>query len=108
MIEKDFELPKASKELPNDVPADFFDRFPERTLQLAKIRSERRRRNKRLALTIATFSTAAVVLLLVTVVPPERHRSALRAEKVEDVLQDLSDDDLTNMTVVYGSDIMEE
>lgn len=104
----EFKLPKVGKELPHDIPSDFFDLLPERTLLLAKQRLERRRKTRRLVRSIASFSAAAVVLLLLTVVPPLQHRDETRAEKVEDVLQDFSDDDLSNMTVVYGSDIMDE
>lgn len=108
MIEKEFKLPKVGKELPNDIPSDFFDRLPEKTLQMAKQRGDKRRKSKRLVRNIVTFSAAAVVLLLVAVVPPRHEQNPMRAEKVEDVLQDLTDDDLTNMTVVYGADLLEE
>jgi hypothetical protein len=108
MIDKDFELPKIDMPLPKDIPADFFDRLPERTLELAKIRGNRQRRRRQLLRTLTMFSTAAVVLLLVTVVLPKDHRKELRAETLEDVLQDLPDDDLATMNVVYDSELMEQ
>ncbi len=95
------------QEMPYNVPTDFFDRFPEKTLQLAKQRKNRRLRNNRIIRTIAMFSSAAAVLLLLTVVPPSKRQVVRGSENIEDVLQDLSNEDLAKMTEVYGSDMME-
>lgn len=108
MIDKEFELPKAESALPHDLPPDFFERLPERTLQLAKKRYETRRKNRHRHLRMVALSAAAVLLILIAVVVPKSHRKQLHAEKLEDVLRDIPEDDLTNMNVVYGSDMMEE
>lgn len=96
------------KELPFKVPADFFERFPEKTLLLAKQRQERLRRTKRMVRTVAVFSAAAAVLLMVVVVPPSKKPLVHGTENVDAVLQDLSNDDLNKMTVVYGSELMDQ
>ena len=96
------------KEMPYTVPADFFKRFPEQTLLLAKQRKARRRRTKRLIRSVSMFSAAAVVLLLLTVVPPGKWQQVHHSENMETVLQDLSNEDLTKMTIVYGSELLDE
>lgn len=108
MTDLESKLNKIGKELPYAVPTDFFEGLPQKTLLLAKERQERRRRSKRMLRLVTLFSSAAAVLLLVLIVPPATHRDDRRAENIETVLQDLSEDDLTQMTVVYGSDLMDE
>jgi hypothetical protein len=94
--------------LPYSAPTYFFDGLPEKTLLVAKMRLEHRRKNKRLVRFVTLFASAAAVLVLVMVAPSTKRLDNRRSENVEAVLKDLSNDELTNMTVVYGSDMMEE
>jgi hypothetical protein len=108
MIDQNSPFNKVGKELPYMVPSEFFDRMPEETLQLAKRRMERRRRGKRVVRFVTSFSAVAAVLVLVLLIPKVKQQDERRAEKIETVLKDMSNDELTKMTVVYGSDMMEE
>lgn len=108
MIEQDNPFPYIDKDAMFQVPTDFFEGLPERTLLLAQQRRQRKQRSRRLIRSVVLLSSAAAVFLLLTVVPPTKHRMTKETEKVEAVLQDLSVDDLTKMTVVYGSDMMDE
>lgn len=108
MIEQENPFPNIGKETMYEVPADFFERLPEQTLLLAKQRRQKIRRSRQLIRSVVLLSSAAAVFLLLTVVPPAKHRPDQKAENVEQVLQDLSVDDLTKMTVVYGSNMMDE
>ncbi|HET9570843.1 MAG TPA: hypothetical protein VFP20_05500 [Bacteroidales bacterium] len=82
-------FPKIGKELPYNVPNDFFDKLPEKTLQLAKIRMESNRRKNRTIRFFAVISAAAAIILLLLVTPsrdmtPKNHlMAALKKNKTK-------------------------
>ena len=149
MIDKESKFHTIGKELPYTVPPDFFDRLPAKTLQLAKERMEKRRKNKWVVRTLAVLTTAAAVLFLFVirplnerqpgsnllskqelpvekvVVPKAQPKSSVQAmnaevvqnketsmelaeaENIDDLLQHLSDEDLAQLTAMYGAEDLE-
>lgn len=148
MIDQESKFHTIGKELPYTVPPDFFDRLPAKTLQLAKERMEKRRKNKWVVRTLAVLTTAAAVLLLFVirplnerqpgsnllskqelpvekvVVPKAQLKSSVQATKAEalqkapltelaeadnidDLLQHLSDEELAQLTAMYGAEDLE-
>ncbi len=60
---------RVGKQLPYRVPEGFFDGMPERTLQKAKVRIERRKRKVLFTTGFVVFAAAAVILAFVFLLP---------------------------------------
>jgi len=69
MIDQESKFHRIGKELPYQVPNDFFERLPEKTLQLAKQRVEKRRRSQNVIRFFAAMSVAAAVLFVFLLAP---------------------------------------
>ena len=150
MIDQESKFQDIGKGLPYTVPTDFFDKLPAKTLQLAKERMEKRRKNKWMVRTLAVLTTAAAVLLFIFVSPlnerqPGSHllskqelpvekvvvpktqstisvqestakalqknesfAEMAKAENIDDILQHLSDEDLSQLTAMYGAEYLDE
>lgn len=124
MIDQESTFHNVGKELPYTVPNDFFDQLPDKTLTLAKERMERRRKNRRIIRFFTVMTSAAAVLLLFLFAPerglnPGNKRIAAptsepstivpEASTIEDILQDLSDEELSQLTAMYSAeDLVDE
>lgn len=64
-----FDFLRVGKELPYKVPEGFFDAMPERTLQKAKVRLEKRKRRVLFTSGFAVFAAAAAILAFVFLLP---------------------------------------
>jgi type VI protein secretion system component VasK len=104
MIEREPKFQTIGKGLPYSVPNNFFEKLPDQTLGLAKVRMEKRRRNKKRIRFVAVFTSAAVLLLFVVMPHREWRTETTQAENIDVVLQSLSDEDLTQMTAIYGAE----
>ena len=106
MIDQESTFSNIGKELPYTVPNDFFDKLPAKTLQLAKERMDKSRRNKKMYRFFVVITSAAAVILLILAPFRDLNHEAMtpKAESIDDILQDLSVNDLTQQTVLYSSE----
>jgi hypothetical protein len=106
MIDQESTFQNIGKDLPYTVPSDFFDKLPDKTLLLAKERMAKRRRNKNVFRFFAVVtSSAAVILLFLTPHRDLTHRTMTpKAESIDDVLPDLSVEDLAQQSAIYSSE----
>jgi len=106
MIDQESTFPNISKGLPYTVPNDFFDKLPTKTLLLAKERMAKHRRNTNLLRFLAVVtSTAAVILLFLAPHRDMTHGTMNpKAESIDDVLPNLSVEDLAQQTAIYSSE----
>lgn len=105
---EDLEDFKIGKKLPYRVPDDFFSTIPDKTLRLAKERASLNRK-KVVAFRAFTLLAAAATILLFVLLAPHRERFpetklVAESEKIEDILQGLSDEELSQLIAMYRTD----
>jgi len=152
MIDQEPKHFEFGKDLPYQVPADFFDQLPELTLKRAKERAEKRRRSNNVVRLFVLLTSAAAVVLVILLTPQRalkqvEKRTQLPIEQVEvknvpdvkpaantpakpllaeakvetktstavlveenldELLQGLSDEDLTLLTAMYSAEALED
>lgn len=122
---EDHEFQLYGKEIPYKVPGDFFKTISEKTLLLARERDKNRRKNRIIWNTVAVAASVAAIFILSFLIQddqikPESVQTTLETKEIipvgapasrmaenellSDVLADLTDEELQQMTAMIKTD----